>query len=105
MARQAVRLHFRIFPEDSLWVGECSELGVSTSAETEAEAVGAIDEATQLYLATLARIIHERPGRAARWSQSGSAGWQDASDKRTRPASSRTRPPTFSSRNRRVSNW
>jgi predicted RNase H-like HicB family nuclease len=54
MARQTVHLHFRIFPEDHLWVGECIELGVSTSAETEDEAASGIDEATQLYLATLA---------------------------------------------------
>ena len=61
-----VRVHFRTFQEDGLWVGECLELGVSTSAATQDEAgQGAID-ATALYLETLAdqhelqRVLEER---------------------------------------------
>ena len=49
-----VRLHFRTFPEDGLWVAECVELGVSTSAETQEEATRGIVEATELYIETLA---------------------------------------------------
>ncbi len=66
MPERTIHLHYRIFPEDSLWVGECIELGVSTSAATEAEAREAIDEATRLYLDTLAdegeleRVLGER---------------------------------------------
>ena len=54
MACRTVRLQYRIFPEDHLWVGECVELGVSTSATSEEEARQGIDEAARLYLDTLA---------------------------------------------------
>lgn len=49
-----IRLHFRTFQEDNLWVAECVELGVSTSAETQEEATRGIVEATNLYIETLA---------------------------------------------------
>jgi predicted RNase H-like HicB family nuclease len=66
MGEQRIHLHFRTFPEDHLWVGECIELGVSTSAETQEQADSGIEEATHLYLQTLAehgellRILAER---------------------------------------------
>ena len=52
--RGHVRLHFRTFAEDGQWVGRCLELGVSTCADTRAEAEAGIIEATTLYLETLA---------------------------------------------------
>lgn len=54
MVRRTIHVHFRVFPEDHLWVGECLELGVSTSAATEEEVRRGIEEATTLYLDTLA---------------------------------------------------
>lgn len=49
-----VQLHFRAFREDGQWVGRCLELGISTCADTRAEAEAGIIEATTLYLETLA---------------------------------------------------
>jgi len=66
MGRRLIHLHYRIFPEDNLWVGECVELGVSTSAESRDAVKKGIDEATRLYLATVTQhgeldhILQER---------------------------------------------
>jgi len=66
MGTQRIHLHFRTFPEDHLWVGECIELGVSTSAETQERASKGIEDATRLYLETVSehgeldRILEER---------------------------------------------
>jgi len=51
--RGHVRLHFRVFEEDGQWVGRCQELGISTCADTRAEAEAGVIEATTLYLETL----------------------------------------------------
>jgi predicted RNase H-like HicB family nuclease len=66
MATNRIYVHYRVFPEDDLWVGECLELAVSTSAETRETARKRIAEATQLYVETLAqegelaRVLRER---------------------------------------------
>lgn len=66
MARPVIDVHFRVFDEDGLWVGECVDLGVATSAETKEAAQKGILEATELYLRTLGehgelrRILEER---------------------------------------------
>jgi len=54
MGGSRIYVHYRCFPEDDLWVGECVELGVSTSAETREDARKGIEAATRLYIETLA---------------------------------------------------
>ena len=49
----SVPLHFRVFRADGQWVGRCDELAVSTCADSQAEAMEGIIEATSLYLETL----------------------------------------------------
>ena len=53
MGRQILRLYFRTYPED-LWVGECIELDVASGGETEAQARERVEEATRLFLSTVA---------------------------------------------------
>ena len=66
MGSDRIYVHYRVFPEDKLWVGECMELGISTSAETQDEVKKGIEEATQLYVDTLveqgelSRVLRER---------------------------------------------
>jgi len=54
MGRRTVCLHFRTYPEDHLWVGECVELDVASGGRTEDEARRRVWQATDLFLATLA---------------------------------------------------
>jgi predicted RNase H-like HicB family nuclease len=54
MGERTVILHFRTYPEDQLWVGECVELDVASGGQTEQEAQRRVEEATDLYLTTLA---------------------------------------------------
>jgi len=54
MGQRTGCLHFRTYPEDHLWVGECVELDVASGGHTEHEAQRRVGEATELYLATLA---------------------------------------------------
>ena len=66
MAQQVIHLHFRTYPEDHLWVGECIELDVASGGATEQEAARRAEEATRLYLETvsvhgdLERILAEK---------------------------------------------
>lgn len=66
MGQQVIHLHFRTYPEDHLWVGECIELDVASGGETEEEATRRVEEATRLYLDTvsehgdLERILTEK---------------------------------------------
>ena len=66
MSQQVIHLHFRTYPEDHLWVGECMELDVASGGETEEEAARRVEEATRLYLDTvsqhgdLERILAEK---------------------------------------------
>ena len=53
MGRRILRLHFRTYPED-LWVGECIELDVASGGETEAQARKRVEEATRLFISTIA---------------------------------------------------
>ena len=47
------KLHFRTFREEGQWVGRCVELGISTCADTRAQAQAGIVEAAEPYLETL----------------------------------------------------
>lgn len=66
MGPQIIRLHFRTYPEDHLWAGECIELDVASGGQTEEEAQTRAEQATQLYLTTvsehgdLKRILAEK---------------------------------------------
>lgn len=53
MPQRLIHLHFRTYPEDHLWVGECIELDVASGGETEDEARRRVEEATHLYLETV----------------------------------------------------
>jgi predicted RNase H-like HicB family nuclease len=81
--RGHVRLHFRTFEEDGQWVSRCQELGISTCADTRAEAETGIIEATTLYLETLedegelGRVLSEHGLSITAEQQPTAAEWKE----------------------------